>query len=701
MDMAQLQSDYTATELAILIGTSQQAVDKRARRESWTRYPREGRGGGYCYRVEELPAEMRERVAMAIMHAGQPDNSHPALPEPAQALQLTARQRETMIARLAFVREIERQAALVGKDKAILNIIGALDDGTLPPHLLGLVSQANARYGDGTKRSLSRRRLYAWCRLYAEGGETALAPITTGPDMSIPAWAPAFMAHYQRPQKPTMVDAYNDMCRDWQGTPPSIYAVRRWLKKVALPELEAGRCTGNALLKLRPHKRRSTEELWPGDVYTADGTTFDAEIQHPYSGNPFKPEVTMVIDVATRMCVGVSVGVSESALTILDALRMACIVGGIPAMLYADNGSGYRNNLLERTGTGMLARLGIELTNSIPGRPQGKGLMERAVKTLTAPYAKSLATCTHADMDPDAAKKIFKLTRAAIRAGNYSRMPIWQDFLAGLKARIIQYNETPHRGLPKVTINDVCRHYSPVEYWQYYQSLGWEPVTVPEYMRDELFMPGEHRKVRNGMVQFLGGRYYSDDLADWHGDEVEIRYDIWDSSYVTVWTSRGEKICTAELDANVIPYFPLSRIEAARANRERAQISRLEAKAERIVPGARIELPEVHEPITFVADSVTQPREAVLVEVAPEQLQAARVEQAAPAAARPVFRYASERYRWLMRNARAWTPEDRPWLETYTDSEEYAEIAELYANEGLDWATMSLKLCAPKQEGQQ
>ena len=55
-------------------------------------------------------------------------------------------------------------------------------------------------------------------------------------------------------------------------------AVRRFLDKMADADREIGRDTHNALLKRRPHKRRRTDELWPTDVYTADGTTFDAEI---------------------------------------------------------------------------------------------------------------------------------------------------------------------------------------------------------------------------------------------------------------------------------------------------------------------------------------------------------------------------------------------------------------------------------------
>ncbi len=681
--MAVVKNLYTRKELAELLGLGAlTSVTRRAKKEGWLSQARNGQGGGKEWLLESMPEPTRQQIALALMReAGEPEAQPPALPEQPQVAQLTARQRDVMLARLAFVREIERQTCIVGKERAIRNILTALDDGSLPEHLLEKVAEANFRYGDGTKRSLSRRRLYDWCSKFADGGEMALAPAVTGQDMSVPAWASSFLKHYQKPQKPTLTDAYNEFCKEWQGKglTPSVHAVRRWVKKVALPELMAGRATGNALLALRPYKRRLTDELWPGDVYTADGTTFDAEIAHPYHGQPFKPEVTFVVDVATRMCVGVSAGVSESALTILDALRMACLFGGIPAMLYSDNGSGYRNQLMERAGTGMLDRLGIELANAIPGRPQGKGLMERAVATLTISCAKSLATCTHVDMDVDAGKKVFKLTREAVK--NYSRrnlLPLWSEFLETLKARIIDYNETPHRGLPKAVIGGVRRHYSPAEYWQHFQSLGWEAFRVPQSLEHELFMPGEHRKVRRGIITFYNGEYFSEELADFHGDMVEVRHDIWDPSYVVVYTLQGEKICTAELDGNTIPYFPPSRIEAARAKREKAQILRLEKKAERIVPGARIELPVYQEPTPFLADSVIQP-EPVLVDADLHKLP----EQPIPPAKRPMFAFSSERYRFLARNPEAWTPQDYAWLAAYVKTDEYADYAEAYENEGI------------------
>ena len=682
----------TVKAIATTLGITERAVQVRASKESWPFEEQTGRGGKRrLYPVRSLPEDVRQAIAAAMLACGTAPDNPPAvvaagLPattaqaEATSLARLTKRQRDTALARLAFVREIERATPLVGKEAAIRNLVRAAKDSALALRLAGLVNVANDRMTAG--RGLSRRRLYDWCRMFAAGGEAALAPHHPGKDMGVPDWAPAFLAIWQRPQKPTVADAYKEFSDCCEGPTPSIFAVRRFLAKMADADREAGRETGNALLKRRPHKRRSTDELWPTDVYTADGTTFDAEIQHPVHGRPFKPEVTFILDVATRRCVGMSIGEAEGAGVVLDALRMACLFGGIPAMFYTDNGPGYRNNLMEAPGTGMLDRLGIDAVRAIPGRPQGKGLMERAVKTLCDPLSKRLPSCTHADMDEDAAHKVFKVTRADLKKHGKSKLlPTWETFKAALLARVEEYNTAPHRGLPRIEDQATGRrrHLSPNEYWGQFVTRGFEPFTVPPAIRDELFMPGIPRKVRGGEVALFNNVYFAEELADFHGDWVDVRYDIWDPSQVRCWTTDGELICTARLDGNKLSYFPKSQVEAARERRERKQVGLLTGKIRQLVPGATVTLPE--EPQTLMADSFTPPESTP--EVAPEP-----IPEAAPApqpAKRPLFGCTQDRYAWLMRNPERVTEADRDWLAAYVAGDQYADLEPYFEARGIAW----------------
>lgn len=695
----QMADTYSTREIIALLGISRQAIDKRAKREAWKSVPRLGRGGGYLWQVASMPPSTRDAIASALLReartascaavgtasvAVRPADTAPAVSCPTAGavaahspewFRATAREREIASARLVFVREIERLSAVVKKEGAIRHLVEASRTRSLSPDLLDLINMATACRRGG---ALSRRSLYRWASDYAAGGEVALLP-TMSRTMPLPTWMQEFLAHYQKPQHPPVSQAYDDFAaalRRRGETPPSVYAVRRALAKMSTPAKEAGRATGNALLKLRPHRRRDTSELWPGDVYTADGTTFDAEVLHPLHGQPFKPEITGILDVATRRCVGISIALAESKLTVLDALRMACMWAGIPAMFYSDNGPGYSNNLMLDDRTGMLQRLGITPCHAIPGRPQGKGLMERAVKTLWVRAAQGLESYTGALMDPDAAHANYRRSRKALRNGKRAVLPTWEEAKKLILARVEEYNATPHRGLPRYRdAEGRYVHFSPNEYWASFEARGFEPVRVPEGMGAELFMPGERRVARNAWVEVFGGRYYGAELADYHGEAVEVRYDIWDSSRVWCWTLDGRRICEAALEGNTQPYFAPSRVQAARDKRARAQVARLDARLQRVAPGAEIRLPENDRPA--LADSLQPAPQPATIEI----------EIPTPAepepAARPLFGCTYDRYCWLMEHADQQTAADAAWLVTYRQGEEYADMRELLEVKGI------------------
>lgn len=700
--MAPIETTYSTQKLAKYLGVSVKSVHARAKREGWQSLPRAGRGGGNLWVVSSMSAEIRDRLASALLRAGRAATPEDGAACPAGQLPLTPdgasgglraangsasplvplddrtdKERRTTIARLAFCAEIERLTPLVGKTRAVSHLVNLSRLGELDERLTALLPQALPRM---RRPHLSERTLWRWCIELAEGGAAALTPrIRRG--YAVPAWGEDFLAFYQMPQHPSVVMAHEALCRAMRARgeePPSIHACRRLLGKMGRPEREAGRATGNALLRLRPHQRRDTSELWPTDVYTADGTTFDAEVLHPDHGQPFKPEITVILDVATRRCVGVSVALAENALTVLDALRMACCFGGIPALFYSDNGPGYVNAQLRDDRTGMLVRLGITPTTALPGRPQGKGLMERAIKSICVRAAQELPSYSGALMDRDAAKRNFKLSRAAIREGGRAMLPTWDEFKRHILACVDRYNAAPHRGLPRYRdAEGRLRHYSPEEYWRTFTARGFEPVSVPRDMASELFMPAVRRITRNGWLQFSSGRYFAPELADFHGEAVEVRYDIWDAGRVWCWTADGRRICEAALEGNTRPYFERSRVEAAREKRARAQVRRLDARLQKIAPGAAISLPPVAEAPAVDASVVR----AAVVETAPPSRPAA--DGAAPAAARPVFATTYDRFRWLMAHAEQRTDADREWLAAYRQGEEYADLRELYAAQGI------------------
>jgi putative transposase len=154
--------------------------------------------------------------------------------------------------------------------------------------------------------------------------------------------------------------------------------------------------------------------------------------------------------VHTRKCVGWSIDLAESGFAVLDALSMAVMTHGIPLIFYVDNGSGYKNALMSDPSTGMMSRLGISMEHSLPYNSQARGIIERSHKSIWVKAAKKLPTYMGADMDKEARQRVFKITRADIKASGSSRLLLTMtDFVQFCAVEIDEYNTKPQRGLPK------------------------------------------------------------------------------------------------------------------------------------------------------------------------------------------------------------------------------------------------------------
>ena len=321
---------------------------------------------------------------------------------------------------------------------------------------------------------------------------------------------------------------------------------------------------------------RSTEGLLPTSVYTADGQTFDAEIAHPIHGQAFRPEITSMLDVATRKNVGWSVGLSENTIVIIDALRMACQGNGIAAIFYVDRGPGYKNDAVDNELTGFCARLGMTKLHALPQNAQAKGIIERYNGTVLVPLAKEFPTYIGKDMDREAGQKVHKLTRRELKQFGTSRaLPAWEDFLDAMNEAVDDYNNRPHSALNGATPNEV---------WNGHLADGFQPVEVTKAEADDLFRPYVKRKTNRALVEWLKNKYFHTALEAHHGTYVLLGYDIHDASRVWIraidQTDDGERpgrlICIAEFAGNEQRYVPHSMEQEAIQKRHKQRKHRLE-----------------------------------------------------------------------------------------------------------------------------
>ena len=93
------------------------------------------------------------------------------------------------------------------------------------------------------------------------------------------------------------------------------------------------------------------------------------------------------VDDHSRAVVGHRWGFAEDTVRLAAALRPALAARGIPEYVYVDNGSAFVDSWLLRA----CAKLGIKLVHSQPGRPQGRGKIERLFRTVNGEFVVEIA----------------------------------------------------------------------------------------------------------------------------------------------------------------------------------------------------------------------------------------------------------------------------------------------------------------------
>ena len=500
-------------------------------------------------------------------------------------------QREVAENRLFVVRYIQQQMKQgAKKTPAIEKFIADAEAQTLPAEMQDSVSKANAKAG--ADRTVSRRSVFDWIKAVEDAEKhqinvmSVLAPKARRSD--VPDWAMDLLKLYAQPQKPTLpavLELLPNYLKEGVACPTYNQAYRFIKEKMGNVEAQRGRMGNRELKNLLPFIRRDTEQLLPTDVYTADGHCFDAEVAHPMHGKPFRPEITAIIDVATRRLVGWSIDLAESGWAVLDAVRMSACECGIPAIFYVDNGSGYKNQMMGAKGRGVMARLNTEMSHALPYNSQAKGLIERSHQTLWIKAAKNLPSYIGKDMDAEASNKMFKLTRSEIKQIGVSKsLMSWSDFLNYAAQVVNDYNNKPHSSLKRITdpVTLKKRHLSPLEAWNEALEMGAPIDRVEDWDAEDLFRPYEERKVRRGEIELFGNRYFSQELSEYHGDTVLVGYDIHNADQITVRDEDGRLICYAKWNANKRAYFPQTKVEQARQRRADGRLRRLAVKQDEV-----------------------------------------------------------------------------------------------------------------------
>ncbi|MGE4244237.1 Mu transposase C-terminal domain-containing protein [Ramlibacter sp.] len=674
---------------------------------------RAGRGGGVEFDCSRLPAQTRtalmiEKVTIvdpAIAANVEGDALVPAEPQRdvAQSRERPPSQSERAVAdaRLLLVNQVLSLEPLHGIKGAASLIALQLASGTATD--LGAVARtANQRARDA---SVSTRTLQRWISTYRAQGWWGLLPAApeslpvteVGDDVA----AVLALYHSKEPRFRNLSQAAQDVTKRLKQPVDSwkqLYArARRALPKLDKVDLIKARHSGSARAARLPFKRRDTTVLRPLDVWVCDGHTFKAKVRHPDHGAPFAPEVTAVIDAATRKICGWSVSLSENVIAVGDALRHAVGNNGVPAIIYSDNGAGQTAKQLDCPITGVIGRLGAEHRTGIPGNPQARGIIEKSWLSWLIPCAKQFASYQGKDVDAGTLRRVSaelaKEQRALKRAehtGEVIRLstkaPSWKQFIDAVGRAVDEYNnEHRHRSLPKHESGPHAgKHMTPAEAWdaQLDRELQFKLSALELRM---LFMPAVLRTAKRGEVQFFSQIYYSADLMAVDGQQVRVHYDIHDPARVQIFDLRGEFVCEAGWNANRKAFFAQPVIEMARTKRVETRMKRLQGQmdlAQRelggvgAASGTSLPAPGSVDVLVPHLDGGYEPA----LQVDEPAGGAAKAE-----AGRPFFDTPSERYEWLMGHRADWDTEDRAWLAQYAAGDEYESLAEYFDSRGIAW----------------
>ncbi|EDO1626797.1 DDE-type integrase/transposase/recombinase [Salmonella enterica] len=528
------------------------------------------------------PVVRRQRVPDAISPLEAYRGSPQLMEERLNAL--TENQRQVADARAALVREVfllEDQGN-IGRLKAINYVVSKARSGELPPLLQAAAVTANAKRGSG--RTISRDPLYQWVLKYSQAQNAAERLLLLAPgkreEMKVEeiSWLADFLAQYRQSNGRPMTEAYEDFVAEWNRRHaeepymlqiiPSYDAIRRVMKKLPEVTKQKGRITGSEYRQLEGFTRRDWLQMPVNYVWIGDGHGMKLKCAHPIHGRPFSPEVTFVIDGATRFVVGWSMDLAENVFAVAGAIQHGIRNHGKPFIYYSDNGSGETADVLDKEVVGILPRLGVNHPTGIAGNPQGRGIIERLNRTLPMRIARKYRTYFGKGADRETLRKLNRDLRSAFNTLQQGKnlnakqraamrdLPSWSELCEAVREGVEWYNNRPHSELPMKANG---KHFSPAEYRK--KRLVEEDTEI-EWLSDvelrDMFRPMVEKPVRRCEIHWLNNIYYAPELRDEHGRKVLISYDIHDASKITVRRLDGSFICEAVWNGNKRAAFPVT-----------------------------------------------------------------------------------------------------------------------------------------------
>jgi putative transposase len=340
----------------------------------------------------------------------------------------------------------------------------------------------------GRRRRISRDTLDRWIRAWRRGGFDALVPDPRQSSPRLPVEVIEMAVALKRENPARTAAQVRRILRAQMGWSPGERTLQRHFAHdpqiaAILGALAAGGPGSEAVFGRFEADRPN--ELWTGDA-----------LHGPVLGGR-KTYLFAFLDDHSRAIVGHRFGFAEDTVRLAAALRPALGSRGVPDAVYVDNGSAFVDAWLLRA----CAKLGIRLVHSTPGRPQGRGKIERFFRTVRDQFLVEITGAPERDPNRHPVADLDELNRL---------------FTAWVET-VYHRREHSETGAP------------PLARWH---AGGPFPLPAPAALA-EAFLWEAHRTVtKTALVSLQGNTYQVDPLLVGH--RVELVFDPFDLTTVAV-----------------------------------------------------------------------------------------------------------------------------------------------------------------------
>ncbi|MBB6672990.1 Mu transposase C-terminal domain-containing protein [Cohnella nanjingensis] len=537
-----MQAVLTVSKLASLMGVSDRYVRMKIDRgeiKGQQTQTAEGRGRrGYVIPVSTLSVELQRKFWTSDAEAAQEIAPEPETPAKQDDLQpginYTLAELKNAVGEAKFESMLQEAEAKLSIIKEAMNP----PDGVERTYWINTLANRYGRSAATLYRDIERYQEFGVLGLMRKNRLLTQGPQRSSIDEEVEKLIRAMYLARTKPKPAHIFRETLKICETKGYRPPSRASVFRYLADMEQfePDLCCYAREGDETYWKRFAEKASRKEpdfvnqVWMGDHHKLD--LFIA-----YQGKAVRPWMTVWFDVTSRVVVGWTLAINANGRTIALALRNAMLpkriqgedgaedvleIGGIPGMLYIDNGEDYKAQMrqgrehegweLSRETRGICASLDIKVQFATPYHPWAKGQVERFFGTFTDQFARYQPGWCGAN---NKARPEGFDEKALLAKGQLMDL---DELTERVETYLYEYHMTEHRTLGMTPLQ---KHFSVPKI---------RPGFADERALDICLMDVDKAAVTANGIERFGTRgkkryYWHPELPAYAGQKVIIRYD--------------------------------------------------------------------------------------------------------------------------------------------------------------------------------